>query len=79
LSDNSDGSTLISAAHSSGWAIGTAGLKIDIQANKAANFITDSSGAFNINITETGTKTAYLVVVLPNGKLAISTAITHAA
>ena len=79
LSDNSDGSTLISVAHSGGWAITTAGLKIDIQANKAANFITNSTGAFTFTVTESGSKTAYLAVVLPSGKLSVSSAITHAA
>lgn len=79
LSDNIDGSTLIATAHSGGWVIGTAGLLINQVTNKAANFTTNATGAFNVDITETSGKTAYLVVVLPNGKNIVSSAITHAA
>lgn len=79
LSDNSDGSTLLASEHSGGWAIGTDGLLIPQTANKSARFTTNNTGAFNVDITETATKTAYLVVVLPNGKNIVSSAITHAA
>jgi hypothetical protein len=79
LSDNSDGSTLIGTAHSGGWVIGTTGLLIPQVTNKAAHFSTNDTGMFNIDITESAGKTAYLVVTLPNGKNIISSAITHAA
>lgn len=79
LSNSVDGSTLLTAEHSGGWAIGNAGLMIPLTANKVARFTTNATGAFNVDITESGTKTAYLVVVLPNGKNVVSSAITHAA
>lgn len=45
---------------------------------KAATFICNASGVFNIDITESTAKSFYLVVVLPLGNLKISTAITFA-
>ena len=77
LSDNADGSTLMATEHSGGWAIGDAGLIIPQTANKVARFTSNATGAFNVDITETGAKTAYLVVTLPNGKNVVSGAITH--
>jgi hypothetical protein len=41
--------------------------------------ISEADGDVDINITDAGAFTAYLVVVLPNGTLAISAVITHAA
>ena len=79
LSDDSDGSTMVATAPSGGWVIGTTGIEIPIVAGKAANFICSSSGVFNVDITESGAKTMYLVVVLPLGNLKISSAITFAA
>ena len=78
LSDNADGSTLMATEHSGGWATGDAGLMITQTANKVARFTSNATGSFNVDITETGDKTAYLVVTLPNGKNVVSGAITHA-
>jgi hypothetical protein len=78
LSDNSNGSTLIDIPHSGGWSIGNQGLLIPVVENKAAHFTSNATGLFNIDITEVSAKTAYLVVVHPNGKITISSAITHA-
>lgn len=79
LSDNADGSTVVATAPSGGWAIGTTGAMIEMVAGKAATFICSSSGVFNVDITEAGAKTAYLVVILPLGNLKISSEITFAA
>jgi len=79
LSDNADGSTVVATAPSGGWAIGTTGAMIPTVAGKAATFICSTSGVFNVDITEAGAKTAYLVVILPLGNLKISSAITFAA
>lgn len=79
LSDSNDGSILMTTEHSGGWAIGTAGLLIPQIANKSARVTTNSSGAFNIDITEAASKSAYLVVTLPNGQNVVSSVITHAA
>lgn len=79
LSDNADGSTVVATAPSGGWAIGTTGAMIPMVADKAATFICSTSGVFDVDITESGAKTAYLVVILPLGNLKISSAITFAA
>lgn len=78
LSDNSNGMSLAASAPSGGWVIGTNGVLIPIVSGKAATFICNSSGSFNIDITESSAKSFYLVVVLPLGNLKISTAITFA-
>jgi hypothetical protein len=78
LSDNSDGTSLIATAHSVGWSIGTNGVLIDNIANKSARCITNITGAIDIDIEEVGSKTSYLVLVMPMGNLVISDAITHA-
>jgi hypothetical protein len=77
LSNNNNGTTLLGTAHSGGWEIGTEGVLIPMVANKAAHLVTNAAGLVNVDITETGTKTAYLVVTLPNGKNVVSAAITH--
>jgi len=77
LSDDINGISLLSTEHSGGWAIGTSGLLLPIIANKTAYFTTNITGEFNIDITDIGNKTAYLVIVLPNGKTITSSAIIH--
>lgn len=79
LSDNSDGSTLIATAHSGGVAVGTDGLAIELTADKVFVLVSESDGDIDLDITEAGAKTAYLVLVAPNGELIVSDAITHAA
>lgn len=76
LSDNADGSTLAGTAPSGGWAIGTDGLLLPIVANKFAHLVSEADGDIDITITESGADTWYLCVMLPNGTLVISSAIT---
>lgn len=79
LSDNADGSSLVSAAPDGGWAIATDGLLIPLVANKAAWMVSEADGDIDVNITHAaGAKTVYMVIVLANGKLAVSGAITFA-
>ena len=78
LSDNSDGSTLAASAPSGGWAIGTSGLLIPVVTNKAAMFISESNGVVDVTITESTAKTFYMVVILPDGTINVSDAITFA-
>ena len=76
LSDSVDGTTIITDAPNGGWDIGNQGLMIPSIEDKFGTFITNNTGFFNIDITETGTKTFYLVVILPLGNLKISSAIS---
>ncbi len=79
LSDDANGDSLVATAPSGGVVIGTNGLAIPLVAGKAFQLVSEANGALDLNITETGAKTCYLVLVLPNGKLAASGAITFAA
>ena len=78
LSDDVDGSSLVATEPDGGWVIGSVGLLVPLITNKTAQFISDGTGLFNIDITESGVKTVYLVIVLPSGVLKISSAITFA-
>jgi hypothetical protein len=65
---------------SGGWAIvSNSGTLSQFISNRVAHFTSNVSGVFAVDITESGTKTFYLVLVLPNGKLISSNAITFAA
>jgi len=78
LSDDANGDSIIASAHSTGWAIGTNGVLIPVVANKAAHLVSEANGLIDVSITEAGAKTAYRIVVLPDGSLIASAAITHA-
>lgn len=75
LSDDADGSSVTSSAPDT-VAIGTDGLAIPLVADKVFQLVTEDDGHLDLDITEDGSATWYLVVVLPNGKLAISNEIT---
>lgn len=76
LSDDAFGDSIVAAAPSGGWAIGTDGLLIPVVAGKAANFTSKATGHIDFVITEAGAKTLYLAVRLPNGALKVSPVIT---
>lgn len=78
LSDDAYGNSIVATAPDGGWAIGTDGLLIPVVANKSAFFTSESDGDIDVTITESSTKTCYLVVVLPDGSLVVSSAITFA-
>lgn len=61
-----------------GLAIGTNGLYRQLTANISGFCTSEANGLIDLNITNTGTGSQYLVVVLPNGKLVVSGAITFA-
>lgn len=80
LSDNANGLDVSSTAPSGGVAAGTDG---DIVVEAADNLVfllqSEADGDIDIDITETGADTWYLVVVLPDGSHIVSSAITFAA
>lgn len=78
LSDDANGDTLTATAPSSGIAIGTDGLLIEHTNNKAGTVVSESDGDIDVTLTEAGVVTWYLVLVLPDGSLAVSGAITFA-
>lgn len=79
LSDNANGDDLIGTAHTS-IAVAAVGVLIPLVAGKAFLAKTDANGVIDINITQSsGAKTAYLNIVMPDGSVQTSAAITHAA
>jgi len=78
LSDDANGDTIATTAPSGGVAIGTDGLLDAMTAGKSFWLVSEADGDIDIDITEIGVATWYLVVVLPSGRLAVSSAITFA-
>lgn len=78
LSDDANGDSINATAPDGGWAIGTDGLLIPLIAGKCAQLVSEADGDIDINITESGADTWYLILVLPNGLLVASAAITFA-
>lgn len=78
LASNATGLTKAPSAPNGGTAIGTNGQLFEWTAELAGMIVTNATGAADINITDSGTPTFYLVIVLPNKTLAISGAITFA-
>lgn len=77
FSDQSDGSNVVATAPSGAVVVGTNGLVMDLTgAKRIFRGITNAAGAFDINITEAGVKTMYVVVIAPNGRLIVSTALS---
>ena len=66
-------------AHDGGIAIGVDGSLIESVANLSGLLITEVDGSCDIDITDAGAFTAYLVVVLPTGEIVVSNVITHTA
>jgi len=79
LSDDSGGAGIAATAPSGGIAIGTDGDYIEYVSGKAGKLFSESDGDIDVDVTEVGTDTFYLVVVLPTGKRIVSTALTFAA
>lgn len=78
LSDDSGGDGISGTAPTGGVAIGTDGKIAEVVANKCGWLISEADGDIDINITDTGTPTFYLVLILPSGEVVVSGAITFA-
>jgi len=77
LSDASNGLSLTSANDE--VAIGTDGVYIETVADSSGVIVTEADGTADIDITDTsGASTYYVVLILPNGKLSVSDAVTFA-
>lgn len=80
LSDSSAGVGIAATAPATSVAIGTDGAIIVADVAKLAwQLQSETDGDIDLDITETGTDTWYLVVVLPDGRQVVSSAITFAA
>jgi hypothetical protein len=78
LSTDSHGDNIAASAPSSGIAIGTNGLLIETIADKAFYVVSEADGTVDVNITEVGVTTFYIVLIMPDGSLVVSGAITFA-
>ena len=87
LSDDAYGDSVVATEPSGAVAIGTDGLLIPILTGVSASELSktifqltsEADGDIDISITEAGAKTLYLVLVMPDGRLVVSDAITFAA
>lgn len=78
LADDANGDTPGATAPDGGIAIGTDGALIEWAANLSGLLISESDGDADIDLTESGVDTWYLILVMPDGKLVASGAITFA-
>lgn len=80
ISDAATGIGVCATAPNGGIAIGTDGVILgEDVANKIEIIQTDATGAFDIDVTESGSDVFYTAVVLPNGQIAVSDAMTFTA
>ena len=78
MSDDAAGDSIAAAAASANVAIGTDGLCMHLITDKLFQLTSESDGDIDLNIGEAGAATWYLILIMPNGKLVASGAITFA-
>jgi len=76
LASDATGLTPSGTAPDGGTAAGTDGALIEWTANLSGVVVSEADGDFDIALTESGAATWYLVIVLPDGTLSVSAAIT---
>ncbi len=75
---DANGDAFVVTGGSTGIAIGTDGALLALVAKKLFLAISEADGDIDLTWTDTGTEVAYLAVILPNGKMVISSALTNA-
>lgn len=75
---DANGDAFVVTGGSTGIAIGTDGALHTITAKKLFLAISEADGDIDLTWTDTGTEAAYLGVILPNGRIVISDALTNA-
>lgn len=79
LSSSNTGSPITPTACTSAIAVGTKGAILNtLVSGKMVDVVTNSSGQFDLDLIQTATPTYYMVVVLPDGGIIVSDAITFA-
>jgi hypothetical protein len=74
---DANGDAFVATGGSTGIAVGTDGALVPIVAKKLFLAISEADGDIDLTWTDTGTEAAYLAVILPNGKMIISAALTN--
>lgn len=67
----------VATGGSTGIAIGTDGALLPIVAKKLFMAVSEADGDIDLTWTDTGTEAAYLGVILPNGRIVMSAALTN--
>lgn len=75
---DANGDAFAAAGGSTGIAIGADGALLPIVAKKLFLAISEADGDIDLTWTDTGTEAAYLAVILPNGRMVVSAALTNA-
>ena|SRR3990167_4944877 len=78
LSDDANGDSVTATGPSSESAVGTDGVLTALVTKKVYLLTGESDGDIDIDITETGVATWYLILVMPDGRHVASGAITFA-
>jgi len=79
FSDDANGDSLAATAPSSGMAVGADGVAIELVTKKVYRLTSEVDGDIDLVVTNDTADTFYLVLVMPNGKLIVSDAITFTA
>ena len=79
MSDDANGDSVTGTGPSTETAITTDGVLIPLVAKKAYLLISESDGDIDLTFTESGAATWYLILIMPDGRLVASDAITFAA
>ena len=74
---DANGDAFVVTGGSTGIAIGTDGALLALVAKKVFVAISEADGDLDLTWTDTGVEVAYLALVMPNGRLIISAALTN--
>ena len=74
---DANGDAFVATGGSTGIAVGTDGALLALVAKKAFIAISEADGDLDLTWTDTGVEAAYLGLLMPNGRLIISTALTN--
>ena len=74
---DANGDAFVGTGGSTGIAIGTDGALIALVAKKVFLAISEADGDLDLTWTDTGTEVAFLGLVMPDGRLVISAALTN--
>ena len=74
---DASGNAFAATGGSTGIEIGTDGAMLPVVAKKLFLAISEADGDIDLTWTDTGTEAAYLAVILPNGRMVVSAALTN--
>lgn len=74
---DANGDAFVATGGSTGIAVGTDGALLPVVAKKLFLAISEADGDIDLTWTDTGAEAAYLAVILPNGRMVISAALTN--